>query len=207
MCDLIIKYMLLDQSTIIELVGVFSGYSFILAFFAPMVGGEVAVLFLSFLSVSDSFPLWGIIIGSFFGMLALDSFWFFVPRTTWLKKAMGRFSVNEKYKKLESRIESFSNRNDIFILFFSKVLVGTRILVLAYLSMRKISFTKFLVYDAIATFLWAVCLGYFGWFAGLGFYSLTEASHNFTIGVTYVVLVLTMFYGVLWCIRLWTEKK
>lgn len=199
--------MLFDLPTIAELADIFSGYSFILAFIAPMIGGEAAVLFLSFLSVPEAFSLWWIIIGSFFGMLALDAFWFFVPRTPILKKFKARFSVNEKYKKLELRLESFSNHSDIFILFFSKVLVGTRILVLAYLSMRKISFAKFLLYDAIATFLWAVCLGYSGWFAGLGFYSLPEVSHNLTTGAIYAVLVFSVFYGVLWCIRLWTEKK
>lgn len=199
--------MLFDLPTIAELADVFLGHSFILAFIAPMIGGEAAVFFLAFLSVSEMFSIWWVILGSFLGMLTLDALWFFVPRVPWLRKVRARFAVSEKYKKLELRIESFSNRSDIFILFFSKVLVGTRILVLAYLSMRKISFAKFLLYDAIATFLWAVCLGYSGWFAGRGFYSLPEVSHDLTTGVVYGVLAIGAFYGILWVVRLWTEKK
>jgi len=199
--------MLLDQNILAGLADQFSSYSFILAFFVPMLGGEVALLFLAFLSGHGMFPLWKIIVGSFLGMLALDAFWFFLPRSPWGKRFKTRFSVNEKYRQLEARLESFSNHNDILVLFLSKVLIGTRILVLAYLSIRNISFRKFLKYDAIATFLWAVCLGYIGWFAGLGFYNLSQTYKNIKIAVLLVVLVIGIFYAILWYIRARIEKK
>lgn len=196
----------LDQNTLAILANQFFAHPFALAFIAPFFGGEAAVLFLAFLSGQGVFPLWGIILGSFFGMITLDAFWFFLPRSPWAKRFKARFSVNEKYRQIESRLESLSHHNDILVLFISKVLIGTRILVLAYLSLRNIPFWTFFGYNAIATFFWAVCLGYLGWFAGLGFYNLSEAYHNITTGALYIALALGVFYGILWYIRTWITK-
>lgn len=195
--------MIFDGQTVAELVLKFPGLSFPLAFVAPIIGGEMAVLVLASLAAQWGFSLLGIIAGSFLGMLLLDAFWFFVPRSPWAKRFSKRFTVSEKYQRLEAQLESFSRHSDILILLLSKVLIGTRILILAYLSVRRITFRRFMLYDSIATFLWALGLGYVGWFAGLGYYTLSRAYHDITIGIFYFILVLGTFYGLLWYVRRW----
>ena len=177
-------------------------FSFLIALIAPLIGGEVAVSVLAFLAGQGIFPLWTIIAGSFFGMILLDSFWFMVPRSRWGERLKEKARVSDAYRALESRVESLSG-NDILILLISKILVGTRILILAYLSIRKISFLRFSAYNSAATFVWAVLLGYIGWLAGLGYYSLARAQDHLFVGVLYVAGIAVAFYGILWIMRRW----
>lgn len=182
-------------------------WSPVVAFFAPLFGGETIVLVLAFLAGQGTLTLWGVIVGSFFGMLTLDSFWFMVPRTRWAERLKERARVSARYLAIEARIESLSRRNDILVLFLSKVMIGTRILVLAYISVRTITFRRFFVYDAVATFAWAVILGYIGYGAGVGYYSLASAEHGLLTGALFVAGVCALFYALLWVARLWIIKK
>jgi len=194
-----------------EIINIAANYPLLalpVAVISPMIGGEAAVLALAFLSGQDLIPLWIVIIGSFIGMLLLDIFWIIVPRLSWVKglRKRGR-EVSKDYRAIEMRIESISNRNDIIILFISKVLIGTRILILAYLSVRNISFSRFLITDGIATFLWAVLLGYLGNLAGIGYYNLRVIYDNILIAALYIVGVAVVLYAVLWSIRRWLMRK
>ncbi len=182
-------------------------FSFLIAFIAPFVGGEVAVSILAFLAGQGIFPLWNIIAGSFFGMMLLDSFWFMVPRSRWGKYLKEKARISDKYRALEGRVESLSHGSDILILLISKVLIGTRILILTYLGIRKISFARFLAYNSVATFVWAMLLGYIGWFAGLGYYSLVHAQNQLFAGTLFIVSVAIAFYGILWIIRRWINNR
>ncbi len=181
-------------------------FSFLIALIAPLIGGEVAVSILAFLAGQGIFPLWKIIVGSFFGMLLLDSFWFMIPRSRWGEYLKEKARVSDKYRSLERRVESFSHGSDILILMISKILLGTRILILAYLSVRKISFVRFLAYNSVATFVWAILLSYIGWFAGLGYYSLVRAQNQLFTGTLFVIGVGVAFYSVLWIIRRWINR-
>ena len=181
-------------------------FSFLIALIAPLIGGEIAVSVLAFLAGQGVFPLWKIIVGSFFGMVLLDSFWFMVLRSRWGERLKEKVRVSNKYSALERRVESFSHGNDILILMISKVLVGTRILILAYVSIRKISFARFFAYNSVATFVWAVLLGYVGWFAGRGYYSLTRAQDQLFTGAFFVVGVAVVFYCMVWILRRWINR-
>ncbi|MDO8566924.1 MAG: hypothetical protein Q7R58_02100 [bacterium] len=189
-----------------ELAVLIPEFSFLIALVAPLIGGEVAVSFLAFLAGQGIFPLWKIIAGSFFGMILLDSFWFMVPRSRWGERLKEKARVSDKYRALEKRVEFFSHNNDIVILILSKVLIGTRILILAYLSIRKISFIRFFAYNSVATLVWAIVLGYVGWFAGRGYYSLARAQDQLFIGALYVAGIAVAFYGILWIIRRWINR-
>lgn len=181
-------------------------FSFLIALIAPFIGGEIAVSALAFLAGQGIFPLWKIIAGSFLGMILLDSFWFMVPRSRWGEYLKEKARVSDKYRALERRVESFSHGSDILILMISKILIGTRVLILAYLSIRKISFTKFLAYNSVATFVWAMLLGYVGWFAGLGYYSLVNVQNQLFAGTLFVIGIAVVFYGILWIIRRWINR-
>lgn len=171
------------------------------AFLAPFLGGEITVVAVAFLAGQGLFPLWYVILGSFSGMLALDAFWFAAPNSRLAQKLKNWGRSFEKYRAVESRIESFSHHNDILILLISKILVGTRIFILTYLGLRKIAFSTFLLYDSIATFIWAIILGYTGWFAGLGYYTVTRAYNELVIAGLYVAATVALLYVLLWLVR------
>ncbi len=193
---------------IINFAAQYAAFTFPASIVAPLIGGETAVLGLSFLAGQGALPLWAIIPGSFLGMVLLDSFWFFFPRTRWGVKVKQKSRDNfVQYRKLEERIQTLSHKNDVIILLISKILLGTRILILIYLSMREITFWKFLRFNSIATGIWAIALGYIGWFAGLGYYSLAQATDDITIAGFYIAGAIALFYLMLLSIRKWVTKE
>lgn len=190
-----------------EVAGRLPEFSVLLAFIAPFVGGEVATMTLGFFAGQGTFSLINIIFGSFLGMMTLDSFWFLIMRSSITRGIRNRIKISDKYKNMESKIEKVSGKNDIAILLISKVLIGTRILVLAYISVRKLSFKKFLLYDGAATLAWAIILGYLGWFAGLGYYALSAAKYGLTIAGLYLAGAAITIYSIFWFSRKWISKK
>lgn len=182
-------------------------YSFFITVLASLIGGDIAVFILAFLAGQEILPFSEVILGGFLGMFLLDAFWFATPRSSWGKKLRERGVQFQKYRALEAKIESFSHKSDILILFISKVLVGTRILTLVYLSLRTLSFRRFLIYNALATFPWVVILGLTGWFVGLGHSTLDHAYHSITVGALYLTLAGAIFYCALWLIRQWIARK
>jgi membrane protein DedA with SNARE-associated domain len=186
----------------------YAAFAFPVAVVAPLIGGEAAILALAFIAGQGAFSLWVIILGSTLGMILTDMFWFFAPRTAWgvKLKERGR-DKSETFRQLESKVQELSHHNDVLILLISKILIGTRILILLYLSMRQISFRRFVAYDSVATFVWGILLGYIGWFAGLGYYSLSAGSHDLTIAGLYIGGTIVLCYGVLWGIRIWINKR
>lgn len=197
----------MSEEYLLGLVSKLPEFSLFLAILAPFVGGEIAIITIAFFSGQGLFPLWHVIIGSFLGMILLDSFWFVVPNSRLANKLKNWGRSFDQYRNIEARIESISGKNDIIILLISKILVGTRILVLTYLGLRKISFGKFILYNSVATIIWAIILAYTGWLAGLGYYTMNSVYNTFTFATLFVGIIIGLFYTVLFLIRKWIEKK
>lgn len=190
------------EAYVIHILTRLSEFSFTVGFVAPFLGGEVSVLAVAFLAGQGTFSLWGIILGSFFGMLLLDIAWFLILRFPVLKRMKSWGKTSPKYQHIEARVQSFAHGNDVIVLLVSKMLIGTRILILAYLSLRKISFARFVFYDSIATFAWAVALGYLGFASGRGYINVI-GSHDALIAQ---LLFLFVFAGLCYVFTLIFRK-
>lgn len=182
-------------------------YSFLLALLAALLGGELAVFALAFFAGQGVFPIADVIVGGFFGMLFFDAALFGAPHTKTGKKWREKGRSFEKYRALEAKIESLSHKSDIAILFISKILIGTRVLTLAYLSVRTIPLGRFLAYDAVAIFLWVLVLGGTGWFAGLGSLTIAAAYHDLRLAALFVISALAVFFLAIRLIRRWVGRE
>jgi membrane protein DedA with SNARE-associated domain len=178
------------------------------SFTAPIVSSEAGVLALGFLCATDSLPILKVIFFSFLSMLMMDSFWFFLIRLPFFQKIKRINVISKKYKQLERRVESVSGKNDVLILLISKILIGTRIMITVYISLRKFSYRKFIAYDLLPTLLWATTLATLGWFAGAGYYSLAKVTSNLYLLSLTVTIGIIIFYLILIGTRkLILEKK
>lgn len=169
--------------------------SFLASFLAPIFTGEVGVIFLAFISAHGPIHFSTVVIFSSLGLIVLDCFWYWAIKHPWFEaKYASRLKNINYYTKLEKKIENFSHSSDIITLLISKILVGSRILVLSYLSLRKIKFYKFLIYNSIATLLWALIICAFGWFAGKGYYNFARTYHEITTVMLAIIVVSGIFY-------------
>lgn len=194
------------QSTFLDLALGITDFMPLVAFLAPTFGGEIAVLVLAFFAAQGHYELWVVIFWSFLGMLAIDSFWFFLVRSPWAERVKQWKQIGDAHEQLRAWSARFSERSDVVILLVSKMLLGTRILIIAYISMRNLSYARFMLFNGIATFIWAVMLGYAGWFAGRGYYALAS-TYDLITGVAFAVTGLLVFYGALMLLRRWLTRK
>lgn len=175
---------------------------YIVIFLGAGFGGELAVVSLSFLAAQGLFPLplfFGI---SFLGTLFSDSLWFFLGRTRLAEKIVDhRYATNTIVVIFEA-IKKISRGNHLFAFIFAKFLVGTRIVVIFYVSKTKIAFKKFLQNDLPAIIIWLFVLGLIGYLSGLGFNYISGILKNVYAGIGFVVLILV----VIAVLQIWMKK-
>jgi len=173
----------------------FVPYLPIISFLAPIIGGgEIGVIMASFLFSKNPYLFFIIVLFSFLGMISIDSFWFFIARSKLFNKFKEIKKISPHYKKLEGNIESISHGKDSLVILISKLMIGTRILLVIYISGRKINFSKYLLYDAIPTLIWAICLTSIGVLLSFGFDSVITIFKNIQLAITLIILLLFIIY-------------
>lgn len=182
-------------------------YSPIVGFFATIFGGENGVLFVSFLSGQGIFYLPYIILFSFLAMIFLDSFWFFFSKTKIFNRFKNWKRISKQYSSIEEHITKITAGRDMLLLMIAKVLVGTRILVILYLSSKNMSFLKFTKYNTIPTLIWAIFLGTAGWLAGRGFEIVWKIFNSFKIAISFLILIIIIYYFFMRRINTWLMKR
>ena len=78
-----------------------SSYPEILSFLSPIIGGENGVILVSFLAASGAFSIFTVFIFAFFGMLAIDSLWFLIPKTRLYRKIVNGKKIPLIIKELK----------------------------------------------------------------------------------------------------------
>jgi len=73
-----------------------------------------------------------------------------------------------------------------------KFLVGTRVVMLFFLSNTQLSFRQFARYNTLAIFLWMLVILPIGFISGLGFTYLAEIFENIYAGLGFVLLVIVL---------------
>jgi len=193
------------QDTLINIAQTFSNYGWLISFLAPIIGGgEIGVMIVAFVAAQGYFPLWIVILFSFLGMIVIDSIWFGIMR---LKLIRGLQDNSERFQRISQKVNTLSGGRDMLILFISKVLVGTRILVITYISSRRISFGKFTLYNTPPTFIWAILLGFFGWLAGKGYYNIMEIYGDLKLAITFVIIFGIVVYLAGYYLRRWLMRR
>lgn len=176
----------------------------LLAFLAPIIGGgELGVIAAAFLFVKDFTGFSIIVILSALGMIIADSIWFFIARSRFFGKFKNWRRISAQYKNLERNIEKLSHDRDILIISLAKLLAGTRILIVLYISGRKINFKKYIVYNSIVNFLWAIILIFIGLATARGFNSIIAVFRDVQLAITFLIAVFLLFY----ILQKWISKK
>lgn len=195
----------------VELIQILSNflinYIEILSFLSPIVGGENGVIFVSFLASSDFLTLLNVFIFAFLGMLTIDSFWFFITKTKLYDKIVNGKRISNSYKKIEKRLERLSHGKDILILMLSKILVGTRILVIIFIGARKMRYSKFLAVILLPNFVWTGFLVFIGYLARGGYESTIRIFNNIQLGLLFVIIFILLFYYLIKRFNKWIMKK
>ncbi len=186
-----------------------SYYISLLAFLAPIIGGgEFGVIAVAFIFADSYINIIKITFLSCLGMVTLDFLWFLFARSKLLLRFKEWKKVSKHYRKVEEHLEKLSGRNDFLTIILAKVMIGTRILLTLYIGKRKISTGMYLFYNFIANIIWATCLVAIGIAAAKGFYSIINIFKNIQLAITFLIVVIVIFYILQkWISRRLMEKQ
>ena len=184
------------------IVSLLSTYQLPAIFIGSFFFGETVIITAAFLSAQGIWAPGNVFWLSLAGTMASDSLWFLFGH--YVFTLLGKWEAyKDKYAKFALRLEKISGRRPFLALLFIKFLYGTRILTIIYLSLRKISFGTFTLFNAIGTVIWLSVIIPIGWLTGKGIADFVPIFNKLEYGLIFLVLVVAAFKA----ITLWAGKK
>ena len=175
---------------------------YLIVFLGAAFGGEVALFTVAFLAARGVLSLFPSLIFSFLGAFSADLLWFSLGRTAISEKIISHRLASPVISVVAEAIKRVSRGSRLRALIFAKFLVGTRIVIIMFMSRTDLELKKFIRYDALAVFFWFLVVFPVGFISGLGFSYLAEVFHNLYIAIGFILLIL--FIAVI--IQVWLEK-
>jgi membrane protein DedA with SNARE-associated domain len=193
------EYIQLIREFIVE----YPAIEFFIIFFVAGGLGEIGLFIVSFLAAERIFSLAPLIIFAYLGVLSFDLLWFYIGQTKLTKNIISHRYAHKPVSLIVAAIDKISKGNRLTAIVFAKFLVGTRVVLIMYVSKNKIEVLKFIQYNTIATFLWMLIVAPIGFVAGLGFTYLSRVFDNIYAAIGFILLVLVIFIA----FQLYFEKR
>ncbi|KKS04003.1 MAG: hypothetical protein UU82_C0017G0019 [Candidatus Nomurabacteria bacterium GW2011_GWC2_41_8] len=182
-------------------------FEYIIIFLAAGFGGEFALLALGFLAAQGVISVFSLIIFSFLGTLFSDTLWFLLGRTATVKKMISHRYADTTVSVINEAVNRMSRGSHSTALIIAKFLVGTRVLLIMYVSTTNIRFQQFIHYDLIAIFLWILVVIPIGFLSGLGFTYFAEILENLYIATGFILLIVILIIILeIWLKKIFTNK-
>ncbi len=185
-----------------ELIVNYPSFQYVTVFLGAALGGEIALFTLAFLAAQKIISIEALVVLSLVGTMCSDSMWFMLGRTNSAQKFIAHRYTNSTIKVIAEAINRVSRGSHLLALIFAKFLVGTRIVMLLFLSHLKFSFKEFFRYNVVATLIWLTVVIPTGYLSGLGFTYIATVFHNIYAGLGFVLLILI----VIAILQLWLKK-
>lgn len=153
--------------------------------------GEFVIVTALILTQQGVLSVFDVVIASLIGTLLADAFWFGVGRhrpQRFTPPILKRYFLQPTNDLLDRII---LGRYFIALLIFS-FFIGTRLMILLYLSQKPISWLRFIVYDAIGTLLYILVFSGLGIFLGQAIrdvFPVYKSIGSIVFGVLIVVLI------------------
>ncbi|MDO8659477.1 MAG: VTT domain-containing protein [Candidatus Parcubacteria bacterium] len=176
---------------------------YLVVFLGAAFGGELILLALGFLAAHNIVSIFPLIIFSFTGTLFSDTLWFFLGRTTFVKKIVTHRYANTTISVINKAVERVSKGNDLIALIIAKFLIGTRILLIMYVGTKIVKFKNFIRYDMVAIFLWLMVIIPIGFISGLGFTYFASILENVYAAVGFILLII--FLAIM--LEIWLKNR
>lgn len=183
---------------------------YLIVFLGAALGGELAAITLSFLTAQKFFSLFTYITASFLGVFCADSLYFYLGKLEMTRKLTEHRYTSRTVSVVVEAIRRLSRGSHIVALVFAKFLIGTRAVLIVYVSKTGLSFKHFARDNVLAIVLWLSAVSAVGFLSGLGFTYFSTILKNIYAGIGFLLLILLLFLvGQIWLKRFFEkgEKK
>src|SRR3989344_2927935 len=188
---------------LLEIITSYPALRDLVVFLGAAFGGEIAVVSLSFLAAQKVFPLYSFIIISFLGTFTSDILWFLLGRTKTIENIITHRYAHSTVSLITETVEKVSRGNHFLALIIAKIMVGTRVILLMYVSRKNLSLGKFILFDSVAVLFWLLVVIPIGYVSGLGYSYLSNIFENIYAGIGFFLL---MIFGII-LFHTWLKRK
>ena len=179
----------MDTNFVIEFL---SWYQMPALFLGAFLFGETVVLAAAFLAAQGLWSAWTVWWLTLLGTLSADALWFFYGQK--ILSFFHRWEIYRRYReKFLAKLERTTGTRPYLSLLFIKAVYGTRILTIIYLSLRRVNFLTFLVFDAIGSAWWLGVIVLFGSLAGKSITELLPIVDNLEYAALAIVLIVVIW--------------
>lgn len=164
--------------------------------------GETVIISAAVLAAKGYWSLWVVFWFSLIGTIASDCIWFYCGQAIF--RLTHRWEKHRpKYERILAALEKLTGKRPFLSLLFIKFLYGTRVLIIMYLSVRRLPFWLFFVFNTIGTAVWLMVILTLGWLTST---QLLDAFPIFN-KIQYLLLALLVLILLIRFISIWLRKK
>lgn len=190
------------QDMYFSIISLLSTYQLPAIFLGSLFFGETVILTAAFLAGQGTWSIESVFWLSLAGTVASDSLWFFLGQAFFkFTKRWERY--RDKYQLFLVKLETVTGQKPFLSLLFIKFFYGTRILTILYLSIRKVHYSTFLLFNTIGTVIWLSVMIFIGWLVGRG---VADASYIF-YRVEYTLTALILLIVLYRIVSTWLGRK
>ena len=136
-------------------------------FLGTVVLGESVILAAAALAAQGSWSIWSVAVAAFTGTILSDAMWFLLAGRL-VDRIERDPDRSARLHRHASRLDRWTTGRPHLALLFGKFVYGTRILSIAYISVRDTHLKRFLGFDAVGTVIWLAVILPIGYAAGRG---------------------------------------
>lgn len=173
-------------------------YGYVILFFYSLGGGMLAIIAAGILSAQGSLDLWVCIFVAFAANAIGDSMLFYIGRYN--KSAIKPYLKGQERKL--SYCSLLVRKNGNWLVFLQKFIYGIKTLVPIAMGLARYSFVKFNILNVVASFVWAIVLGFGSYYLGDSLAQIVENSGYLPA----ILIVSFLVAGYIWLGKV-TAKK
>lgn len=186
-----------------ELLLHYPAFEYIIIFFGAGFGGELGLLALGFLAAQNIIGIYPLIVLAFIGTTFTDILWFSLGSTKMIRGAISHHYANTTISVINEALTRVSRGNHLTALIIAKFIVGTRVLLIMFVSSTNIGLKNFIRYDVLAIFIWLLVIIPIGYLSGLGFVYLAQILENIYAGIGFVLLIFIIVV----MLQIWLKRR
>ncbi len=153
-------------------------------------GGFVGLVFAGVLSYAGDLNIYISMIVAGVSNFLGDQFLFTLAR----KNKLYAKNMMKKYGRKVALAHLLMRKYGSFVVFIQKYIYGIKTLIPLAMGLTKYSGAKFLIFNAFATALWAVVIGYASYTAGEYILNSTEDFKYYGLAIVAVILLLVSYF-------------
>ncbi len=176
-----------------NLIILFKGYGFLVAFLGGLFGGESIMIFLSFFWATGYLKLSDILIFALLGAIVCDIILFYVGKTKYAHKIIASKRFSAGYNRIDEFIEEKLHKNVFLLLLITKFIYLASPFTIIYLGTKKVRFRDFVVRNIIVILIWITPMIALGYSLGKGFSFAYLFFRNLYISISLLVLLIFLF--------------